>query len=117
MKANIQAVSLKIQTLKSNDTMAQAMKGVTKAMMRMNKQVRSVNVLRPKKNLVFFRFPTDPALLHATQKFFRGLRDFRKNPQNMHFLVILYFIIMFILFRIYFYNSIFILNDSTTYWT
>lgn len=39
MKANIQAVSLKIQTLKSNDTMAQAMKGVTKAMMRMNKQM------------------------------------------------------------------------------
>lgn len=30
MKANIQAVSLKIQTLKSQNTMAQAMKGVTK---------------------------------------------------------------------------------------
>lgn len=39
MRANIQAVSLKIQTLKSNDAMAQAMKGVTKAMMTMNKQV------------------------------------------------------------------------------
>ena len=39
MKANIQAVSLKIQTLKSNDAMAQAMKGVTKAMATMNKQV------------------------------------------------------------------------------
>lgn len=39
MKANIQAVSLKIQTLKSNDAMAQAMKGVTKAMTAMNKQV------------------------------------------------------------------------------
>ncbi|KRZ41259.1 Charged multivesicular body protein 2a, partial [Trichinella pseudospiralis] len=33
MRANIQAVSLKIQTLKSQDAMAQAMKGVTKAMM------------------------------------------------------------------------------------
>merc|ERR1719365_461579 len=33
MKANIQAVSLKIQTLKSQNSMAQAMKGVTKAMM------------------------------------------------------------------------------------
>merc|ERR1719458_1453064 len=31
MKANIQAVSLKIQTLKSQNSMAQAMKGVTKA--------------------------------------------------------------------------------------
>lgn len=39
MKANIQAVSLKIQTLKSQDTMAQAMKGVTKAMRAMNSQV------------------------------------------------------------------------------
>lgn len=37
MKANIQAVSLKIQTLKSQNTMAQAMKGVTKAMQSMNK--------------------------------------------------------------------------------
>merc|ERR550517_1189919 len=33
MKANIQAVSLKIQTLKSQNSMAQAMKGVTKAKM------------------------------------------------------------------------------------
>merc|ERR1719516_843876 len=37
MRANIQAVSLKIQTQKS---MAQAMKGVTKAMMSMNKQMK-----------------------------------------------------------------------------
>ena len=40
MKANIQAVSLKIQTLKSQNSMAQAMKGVTKAMMMMNKQMK-----------------------------------------------------------------------------
>merc|ERR1712117_360543 len=40
MKANIQAVSLKIQTLKSQDAMAQAMKGVTKAMRRMNNQMK-----------------------------------------------------------------------------
>ena len=39
MRANIQAVALKIQTLKSNDAMAQAMKGVTKALTTMNKQV------------------------------------------------------------------------------
>lgn len=39
MRANIQAVSLKIQTLKATDSMAQAMKGVTKAMATMNKQV------------------------------------------------------------------------------
>ncbi|ESO83948.1 hypothetical protein LOTGIDRAFT_203241 [Lottia gigantea] len=40
MRANIQAVSLKIQTLKSSNTMAQAMKGVTKAMQTMNKQLK-----------------------------------------------------------------------------
>merc|ERR1712015_221716 len=40
MKANIQAVSLKIQTLRSQNAMAQAMKGVTKAMMTMNKQLK-----------------------------------------------------------------------------
>merc|ERR1712098_901366 len=40
MKANIQAVSLKIQTLKSQNSMAQAMKGVTKAMISMNKQMK-----------------------------------------------------------------------------
>lgn len=39
MKANIQAVSLKIQTLKSQNTMAQAMKGVSKAMANMNRQM------------------------------------------------------------------------------
>merc|ERR1719450_1164183 len=38
MRANIQAVSLKIQTLKSQNAMAQAMKGVTKAMMNMKIQ-------------------------------------------------------------------------------
>lgn len=37
MRASIQAVSLKIQTLRSQNTMAQAMKGVTEAMKSMNK--------------------------------------------------------------------------------
>ncbi|XP_076312564.1 charged multivesicular body protein 2a-like isoform X1 [Tachypleus tridentatus] len=39
MRANIQAVSLKIQTLRSQNAMAQAMKGVTKAMQAMNRQL------------------------------------------------------------------------------
>ncbi|XP_023215900.1 charged multivesicular body protein 2a-like [Centruroides sculpturatus] len=39
MRANIQAVGLKIQTLRSQNAMAQAMKGVTKAMQSMNKQL------------------------------------------------------------------------------
>lgn len=44
MRANIQAVSLKIQTLRSNNAMAQAMKGVTKAMATMNRQVSSRSI-------------------------------------------------------------------------
>lgn len=40
MRANIQAVSLKIQTLRSNNAMAQAMKGVAKTMATMNKQLK-----------------------------------------------------------------------------
>ena len=40
MRANIQAVSLKIQTLKSQNAMAEAMKGVTIAMQSMNKQLK-----------------------------------------------------------------------------
>lgn len=49
MRANIQAVSLKIQTLKSNNSMAQAMKGVTKAMGTMNRQVgKPVPALGPR---------------------------------------------------------------------
>lgn len=39
MRANIQAVSLKIQTLRSQNAMANAMKGVTRAMQSMNKQL------------------------------------------------------------------------------
>lgn len=40
MKANLQAVSLKIQTLRSNNAMAQAMKGCAKTMATMNKQLK-----------------------------------------------------------------------------
>merc|ERR1711972_1019309 len=39
MRANMQAVSLKMTTMKSQHTMAQSMKGVTKAMGRMNKSM------------------------------------------------------------------------------
>uniref|UniRef100_A0A6P7H987 Charged multivesicular body protein 2a isoform X2 n=1 Tax=Diabrotica virgifera virgifera TaxID=50390 RepID=A0A6P7H987_DIAVI len=46
MKANIQAVSLKIQTLRSQNTMAQAMKGVTKAMQSMNRQLNLPQIQR-----------------------------------------------------------------------
>jgi charged multivesicular body protein 2A len=40
MRANVQAISLRIQTMKSQMSMAQAMKGVSKAMSRMNAQIK-----------------------------------------------------------------------------
>ncbi|KAL1509765.1 hypothetical protein ABEB36_004451 [Hypothenemus hampei] len=46
MKANIQAVSLKIQTLRSQNAMAQAMKGVTRAMATMNRQMNLPQIQR-----------------------------------------------------------------------
>ena len=39
MKANIQAISLKVQTLKSQNSMATAMRGVTRALQSMNRQM------------------------------------------------------------------------------
>ena len=52
------------------------------------------------KKLVRFRFPTDPAQLHTTHKFFRGVRGIRKNfTKNIHFLVILHLFIMFLYFE------------------
>lgn len=39
MRANIQAVSLKVQTLRSQNAMAMAMKGVTRALQNMNRQM------------------------------------------------------------------------------
>ena len=46
MKANIQAVSLKIQTLRGTSLMTNAMKGVTKALMSMNKQMNLPQIQR-----------------------------------------------------------------------
>ncbi|KAL7676505.1 hypothetical protein ACOME3_002758 [Neoechinorhynchus agilis] len=46
MRANIQAVSLKITTLKSQNAMTQAMKGVSRTMLRMNQQLKIPQVTR-----------------------------------------------------------------------
>lgn len=46
MKTNIQAVSMRIQTLRSTNSMAQAMKGVAKAMGNMNKQMNLPQIQR-----------------------------------------------------------------------
>jgi charged multivesicular body protein 2A len=46
MKANIQAVALKVQTLKSQNAMASAMKGVTRALTSMNRQMNLPQISR-----------------------------------------------------------------------
>lgn len=46
MKANLQAISLKTLTLKSQNSMAQAMRGVTQGLMRMNKQMNLPQISR-----------------------------------------------------------------------
>lgn len=46
MKANIQAISLKVQTLKSQNSMAQAMRGVTRALQSMNRQMNLPQISR-----------------------------------------------------------------------
>ena len=46
MKANIQAISLKVQTLKSQNAMAMAMKGVTRALQSMNRQMNLPQIAR-----------------------------------------------------------------------
>lgn len=46
MKANIQAVSLKVQTLRSQNAMATAMKGVTRALQSMNRQMNLPQIQR-----------------------------------------------------------------------
>jgi len=46
MRANIQAVSMKVQTLRSQNAMGEAMRGVTKAMQNMNRQLQLPQILK-----------------------------------------------------------------------
>lgn len=83
MKANIQGVSLKIQTLRSQNAMAGAMRGVTKAMQNMN---RFVGVgFRPNTSVslsfdIFFFFAIRQMNLPQVQ---RILQEFEKQSDVM----------------------------------
>ncbi|KAM4880998.1 charged multivesicular body protein 2a-like [Sylvia borin] len=46
MRANVQGVALRVQTLKSNSAMASAMRGVTRAMATMNRQLKLPQIQR-----------------------------------------------------------------------
>jgi charged multivesicular body protein 2A len=63
MKANIQAVSLKIQTLRSTNAMAQAMKGVTRTMQRMN---RAMNL--PQLQKIMMEFEKESAVMEMKEE-------------------------------------------------
>ena len=82
MRANIQAVSLKIQTLKSQNAMAQAMKGVTKAMGNMNKQMKLPEIQK-----IMMEFEKQSEIMDmkgemmedAIGKFFKYLNHYQEN--------------------------------------
>lgn len=56
LRGHLQAVALRLQTLQSNATMAQAMRGVTKAMAQMNRQL---NIPQMQKIMMDFERQTD----------------------------------------------------------
>lgn len=93
MRANIQAVSMKIQTLRSQNAMAEAMKGVTRAMQSMNRYNRSeenhtfkmhtwlVNFLIP---VLFFRQLKLPQIQKILQEFEKQseIMDMKEEMMN-----------------------------------
>merc|ERR1719376_606957 len=70
MKTQITAVSLKIQTLKSQDAMANAMKGVTKAMGRMNKQMNL-----PQMQKIMMEFQKQSEMMDMKQEIMEDTMD------------------------------------------
>ncbi|KAG4090943.1 hypothetical protein H8356DRAFT_1711422 [Neocallimastix lanati (nom. inval.)] len=63
MKTQLQAVSLRIQTLQSNQTMAEAMKGVSSAMKSMNKQINL-----PQINKIMMNFEKESELMDIKEE-------------------------------------------------
>eukprot|EP00035_Acanthoeca_spectabilis_P005768 m.117250 g.117250 ORF g.117250 m.117250 type:complete len:212 (-) comp13178_c0_seq1:118-753(-) len=70
MKTQIQAVSLKIQTMKSTVTMAEAMKGVSKAMGKMNKTMNM-----PQLQQVMRDFERESGVMDAKQDMMDDMID------------------------------------------
>jgi len=70
MKANIQAVSLKITTLKSQGAMATSMKGVTKAMGAMNKQMNM-----PQMQKIMMEFEKEADMMDMKEEMMNDVMD------------------------------------------
>ncbi|ELU07506.1 hypothetical protein CAPTEDRAFT_158252 [Capitella teleta] len=77
MKANIQAVSLKLQTLKCTDTMAQAMKGVTKAMVAMNKQLKLPQIQK-----IMMEFEKQTEIMEMKEEMMNDVIDDTMGEEN-----------------------------------
>jgi charged multivesicular body protein 2A len=70
MRTQLQAVSLRIQTLRSNQAMADAMKGVTKAMRGMN---RSVNL--PEISKIMMEFERESEMMDMKEEMMNDAID------------------------------------------
>uniref|UniRef100_A0A2I3G7N8 Charged multivesicular body protein 2A n=1 Tax=Nomascus leucogenys TaxID=61853 RepID=A0A2I3G7N8_NOMLE len=85
MRANIQAVSLKIQTLKSNNSMAQAMKGVTKAMGTMNRQLKLPQIQK-----IMMEFERQAEIMDMKEEMMNDAIDDRYGETGWEALIELY---------------------------
>jgi len=70
MKTQLQAVSLRIQTLQSNQTMTEAMKGVSTAMKAMNKQINL-----PQINKIMMNFEKESELMDIKEEMMNDAID------------------------------------------
>jgi len=70
MKTQLQAVSLRIQTLQSNQTMTEAMKGVSSAMKAMNKQINL-----PQINKIMMNFEKESELMDIKEEMMNDAID------------------------------------------
>jgi len=70
MKTQLQAVSLRIQTLQSNQTMTEAMKGVSTAMKTMNKQINL-----PQINKIMMNFEKESELMDIKEEMMNDAID------------------------------------------
>ena len=94
MHAELQSVSLRIVTLKSTAAMSDAMKGVTIAMMRMN---RAINMPQMQKIMMEFRMSKIlkkkrlfvVVLCHCLSLFHKKVVMKNNNPKNTLYLTII----------------------------
>lgn len=70
MKTQLQAVSLRIQTLQSNQTMTDALKGVSKAMRDMNKQINL-----PQINKIMMNFEKESEMMDLKEEMMNDAID------------------------------------------